>query len=111
VLLISTGSLYGSYRAVFSTALAGKHWNIAQIAPSHDRRASSQLDALKNQASDKTSLAKWQEDHQDVKAMEQRREVGANEAEDLKSITEIGDTRTRNQAMLQKIQPAAPGSN
>jgi serine/threonine-protein kinase len=110
VLLASSGSLYGSYRAVFTTVLAGKHWSAARIVQSHTRQVSSpsrlDLDALKQQASDKTSMAKWQEEHQDVKAMEQRHEVGANEADDLKAVNEITDTRTRNQAALSKTAQA-----
>jgi hypothetical protein len=104
VMLLSTGSLYGSYRAVFSTVLAGKHWNAG--ARARDRHATGpnlrDLTELKRQASDKTSMAQWQEDHQDLNAMEQRHELGADEAEDLKSTSEITDTRARNQAMLQK---------
>jgi serine/threonine protein kinase len=112
VMLLSTGSLYGSYRAVFSTVLAGKHWSDVAVVRGRDPRIAlpSDLDALKKQANDKTSMAKWQEDHQDIKAMEQRSEVGANEAEDLKSLTEIRDTRTHNQAMLNTALQPAPAA-
>jgi hypothetical protein len=51
VLLASSGSLYGSYRAVVTTVLAGKHWSAAQIVQARTRQVSSpsrlDLDALK----------------------------------------------------------------
>jgi hypothetical protein len=100
LMLVATGGLYGSYRAVFSTVLAGKHFHLA----ARDRNAVSP--GLTNPNPPKQPGS--DDEQQDVNAMQQRHEIGASEAEDLKTIDDIANTRTRNQAALEKkLQPTA----
>ncbi|HEX2676162.1 MAG TPA: hypothetical protein VHM19_05965, partial [Polyangiales bacterium] len=57
---------------------------------------------------DKTSMTDWTEQHSDVNDMQQRNEVGSNEADDLKATEELQNTRNKNKDTLDKLQTALP---
>ncbi len=127
VMMMSTGSMYASYHAIFATVLKGhkrgQHMAVAGAGagagtnpngpPGLGVNTHMTPEQIKAQLTDKTSMTDWQEKHQDINTMTQRKEVGANEEDDLKSATELNDTRAKNQKTLENLQanmPQLPGA-
>jgi hypothetical protein len=127
VMALSTGSLYGSYRAIFSTVLAGtspKQLAAARAAERAARAAHPEqaqedqaessptgaFHALSKQAAGTPSPDPEAVDgpQQEVGGFAERTAVGANEEDDLKATSEISNTHERSKGTFDKLQQMGP---
>jgi serine/threonine protein kinase len=118
VLLLSCGNLFGAYNALFHTLLKDRKQAAAALQQARTRDAANidtttgdTIDSIKKQLSDKTSMTDWQEKNSDVNTLQQRKEIGANEEDDLRATDELRDTRSKNKAALERLQQAMPAPN
>jgi serine/threonine protein kinase len=100
ILAMSGASLYGSYSSGVATILDERKRAAARMA---GHSGASPLD-IKQELMDKSSMSDWQQRHQNNDNFEQRKEVGANEEDDLKSVDQLEGTRKQNQRELEDVR-------